>query len=406
MRPMLTTLEIVSVAFYFIISTTVVTSNLFVVISILSIKKLRKPPNLLLVSLAVADLSAGAIAIPLRLSEVYKASFTLDVDYCRVSHCFTLLNITGSILNLVAIAVERFIAIEFPYKYIQLIYQRIPYPIYSIITTWLIVIGITFLPLYAWGSNGKHGPRSAVVGICKFNETLDPTFVRMILLGIVIFSILVIITLNTRIYITARKHMRRNLPIPVRNCDNMKSNESQTNVLSQISAEVLKINSLLVSTCCSSQVIEINVDCENNNSNKTTLHSNYSVNQQGITEFGVQQKKPYTISFRSNEKDDSFCKLKNNTHKRRKSHLRMWKITKTMFTMFFVFSVCWLAFIIPTSIFLSCAPCANKTIVMLSTVIIFSSGALNPVIFYFKMKTFRREIKKFFIRFLKKFRKY
>ena len=402
---MLTTLEIVSVACYFIISITVVTSNLFVIISILSIKRLRKAPNLLIVSLAVADLSAGAIAIPLRLSEVYKASFTLDVDYCRVSHCFTLLNITGSILNLVAIAIERFIAIEFPYRYIQLIYQRIPYPIYSIITTWLIVIGITFLPLYAWGSNGKRGPRSAMFGICKFNETLDPTFVRMILLGIVIFSILIIITLNARIYITARKHMRRNLPIPVSNSDSMNSKEFQTNVLSHVSSEVLKINSLLVSTCCSSQVMEINVDSKNNN-NKTTLHSNYPVNQQDITEFGVQQKKPYTISFRSNKKDDTVCKSKNKTYKRRKSYLRMWKITKTMFIMFFVFSVCWLAFIIPTSIFLSCPTCANKTIVMLSTVIIFSSGALNPVIFYFKMKTFRREIKKVFIRFLEKFRKY
>ena len=108
---MLTTLEIVSIGYYFIISIAIVTSNLFVIISILSIKKLRKAPNLLLVSLAMADLSAGAIAIPLRLSEVYKASFTLDVDYCRVSHCFTLLNITGSILNLVAIAIERFIAV-------------------------------------------------------------------------------------------------------------------------------------------------------------------------------------------------------------------------------------------------------------------------------------------------------
>ena len=402
---MLTTLEIVSIGYYFIISITVVTSNLFVVISILSIKKLRKAPNRLLVSLAIADLSAGAIAIPLRLSEVYKASFTLDVDYCRVSHCFTLLNITGSILNLVAIAIERFIAVEIPYRYIQLIYQRIPYPIYSIITTWLIVIGITFLPLYAWGSNGKHGPRSAVSGICKFNETLDPTFVRMILLGIVIFSILIIITLNTRIYIAARKHMRRNLSIPMNNCENMKSKEFQTNALCHISSEILKINSLLVSTCCSSQVIEINVDSEKNN-NKTTLHSNYLVNQQDITDFGVQQKKPYTISFRFNKKDDTFCKSKNETQKRRKSYLRMWKVTKTMFTMFFVFSVCWLAFIIPTSIFLSCPLCADKTIVMISTIIIFSSGALNPVIFYFKMKTFRREIKKVFIRFLNKFRKY
>ena len=367
---MFTTLELVSVVFYFIISIIVVASNLLVIISILVNKKLRTPPSLLLVSLAMADLSAGAIAIPFRISEVYRAPFTLNVDYCRVSHCFTLLNITGSTLNLVAIAIERFIAIEYPYKYIELISRKVPYPIFSIIITWAIVIGITFLPLYAWGSNGKHGPRA--YGICKFNETLDQRFMWIILIGIVSFSILIITTLNIRIYIIARRQMRRVTPLAT----------DRNQVFEN-------------SDCFKVTEENLNVDDNNNSGNEQTL-SKHCSNRLRPKQCNNQTNKNLCIG---SVREDGL-QIHEFQRKRRRSFLRSWKTTKTMFTMFFAFSACWLAFIIPTSIFLNCPPCANGTIVILATIVIFASGALNPFIFYLRMKLFRKETKKTFAKLI------
>lgn len=375
MRIMFTTLELVSIVFYFIISIVVVASNLLVIISILVNKKLRTPPNLLLVSLAMADLSAGAIAIPFRISEVYRAPFTLNVDYCRVSHCFTLLNITGSILNLVAIAIERFIAIEYPYKYIELTSRTVSYPIYSIIITWTIVIGITFLPLYAWGSNGKHGPRAS--GICRFNETLDQRFIWTILIGIVSFSILIITTLNIRIYIIARRQMKRVTPLAT----------DRNQVFEN-------------SDCFKVTEENLNVDDDNNNSgNEQTLSRRFS-NRLRPMQCSNQTTKHLCIGSRGGSVKEDGLQIHEFQRKRRKSFLRSWKTTKTMLTMFFAFLACWLAFIIPTSIFLNCPPCANGTIVKLATIVIFASGALNPFIFYLRVKLFRKETKKTFVKLL------
>lgn len=368
---MFTTLELVSVVFYFIISIIVVASNLLVIISILVNRKLRTPPSLLLVSLAMADLSAGAIAIPFRISEVYRAPFTLNVDYCRVSHCFTLLNITGSILNLVAIAIERFIAIEYPYKYIELMSQKVPYPIFSIMITWTIVIGITFLPLYAWGSNGKHGPRAYDIGICKFNETLDQRFIWTILLGIVSFSILIITTLNIRIYVIARRQMKRVTPLPTDR------------------------NQVFENSDCF-KVTEENLNIDTNNNGNEQNRSRRSSDRLRPMQLSNQTTKHLCIGSRGGSVREDGLQIHEFQRKRRKSFLRSWKTTKTMFTMSFAFLACWLAFIIPTSIFLNCPPCANGTIVILATIVIFASGALNPFIFYLRMKLFRKETKKTF----------
>lgn len=392
---MLTTLETISIVLYCMLSICIVSSNFFVVITILSIRKLRMTPNLLLVSLALVDLITGAVTVPFRICEIYRIRFTLDIDYCRVSHCLTLLNVIGSVLHLVVIAMERFIAIDFPFKYIRMISRSGFYLLIPIILIWVVALSTSFLPLYAWGSNREHGSRSTLFGICKFNETLEHDFVFTVLLGIVSLSIIIITALNFRIYLIARRHMNRVGPSGFIN-DNKNSNDNLQNNKESETINIAHKQSI-TDTLSSSQSNSIVLDSSSVPNNiqsgekSSRLDKNFSVTSTCNTLSEYKFAPPEDTSH-----------IKKFQRKRRKSFLRSWKTTKTMFLIFLVFSVCWLAFIIPTSIFLTCPLCADATVVMISTVVMFSSSAFNPFIFYIRVKIFRQETAKAFNRLLNK----
>ena len=347
-------------------------------------------PNLLLVSLALVDLITGAVTVPFRICEIYRMRFTLDIDFCRVSHCLTLLNVIGSVLHLVVIAIERFIAIDFPFKYIRMISRSGFYLLIPIILIWVVALSTSFLPLYAWGSNREHGSRSTLFGICKFNETLEHDFVFTVLLGIVSLSIIIITTLNFRIYFIARRHMNRVGPSGFFN-ENKNSNDNLQNIKGSETVNIAHKQSIS-DTLSSSQSTSIELDSpsvpNNTRSGEKSSHldKNFSVTS---TEYKFAPP-------------EDTSHIKKFQRKRRKSFLRSWKTTKTMFLIFLVFSICWLAFIIPTSIFLTCPLCADATVVMIATVVIFSSSAFNPFIFYIRVKIFRQEAAKAFNRLLNK----
>lgn len=392
---MLTTLEVISIVLYCMLSICIVSSNFFVIITILTIRKLRMTPNLLLVSLALVDLITGAVTVPFRICEIYRIQFTLDIDYCRVSHCLTLLNVIGSVLHLVVIAIERFIAIDFPFKYIRMISRSGFYLLIPIILIWVVTLCTAFLPLYAWGSNREHGSRSNLFGICKFNETLEHDFVFTVLLGIVALSIIIITTLNFRIYLIARRHMRRVGPSGFFN-DHKNSNDNLQSI-----KESETVNT------AHKQSISDNLSISQSNS--IVLDSSSFPNNIQSEEKSSHSDKNFSVTSTCNTLSEyKFAPPEDTSHikkfqrKRRKSFLRSWKTTKTMFLIFLVFSVCWLAFIIPTSIFLTCPLCADATVVMISTVVIFSSSAFNPFIFYIRVKIFRQETAKAFNRLLSK----
>lgn len=82
-----------------------------------------------------------------------------------------------------------------------------------IIAAWSIVIMTTFLPLYGWGSNGRTGPRTGSLGICRFSETMDQDFILFILISILSTSFLLIIPMYAHIFIVARKHIKKVHPI-------------------------------------------------------------------------------------------------------------------------------------------------------------------------------------------------
>ncbi|XP_036451539.1 trace amine-associated receptor 6-like [Colossoma macropomum] len=91
--------------------------NLLVIISISHFKQLHTPTNLLILSLAVADLLVGLFVMPVNIMQIIDSCWYFGRMACSVFSVVSNLLISASLCNLVFIAVDRYIAISDPLLY-------------------------------------------------------------------------------------------------------------------------------------------------------------------------------------------------------------------------------------------------------------------------------------------------
>ncbi|XP_014216503.1 5-hydroxytryptamine receptor 1-like [Copidosoma floridanum] len=91
--------------------------NILVCVAVFLVKKLRKPCNYLLVSLAVSDLCVAMLVEPIAMLYEIKGSWSFGPAICEIWVSFDVLSCTASILNLCMISVDRYYAISKPLDY-------------------------------------------------------------------------------------------------------------------------------------------------------------------------------------------------------------------------------------------------------------------------------------------------
>ncbi|XP_066506549.1 trace amine-associated receptor 13c-like [Hoplias malabaricus] len=91
--------------------------NLLVIISISHFKQLHTPTNLLILSLAVADLIVGLIIMPENIMQLIDSCWYLGSLACSVFPLVSSLSVFSSVFSLVLIAVDRYIAVCDPLLY-------------------------------------------------------------------------------------------------------------------------------------------------------------------------------------------------------------------------------------------------------------------------------------------------
>ena len=140
---------------------------------------LPKPLKTLLLSLAVSDLGVGLLAQPLYIAEMVNHTDFLLTTFNAVQITFTI----ASFLSVVAISVDRFLALHLHLRYQELVTNdRVSVAVISI-----------------WTLSALYGPTSSFLSSKK-------QLVYVIVLIILGFCFIITGIVNCRIYFTVRHH--------------------------------------------------------------------------------------------------------------------------------------------------------------------------------------------------------
>ena len=127
-----------------------VIGNILVCLAVLLVRKLRRPCNYLLVSLAVSDLCVAILVMPIAFLYEMSRQWKYGPIICDLWVSFDVLSCTASILNLCMISVDRYYAITKPLEYgIKRTPQRM---IICVILVWFGAACISLPPLLILGN--------------------------------------------------------------------------------------------------------------------------------------------------------------------------------------------------------------------------------------------------------------
>ncbi|XP_061563468.1 adenosine receptor A1-like [Cololabis saira] len=175
--------------------------NLLVCVAVGFNRKLRTVTNYFLVSLAVADVCVGTVAIPCAILTdmgVPRDSLYLCLLMLSVLIMFT----QSSIFSLLAVAVERYVAIFMPFRYHVLMTPRNAALV--ILATWVLAFLIGLVPLMGWH---KAPPES---GYCFFVFVVDMTYmVYFNFFACLLMPLLIMFLIYAQIFATVKRQVRR-----------------------------------------------------------------------------------------------------------------------------------------------------------------------------------------------------
>ncbi|XP_019949197.1 adenosine A2a receptor a [Paralichthys olivaceus] len=165
--------------------------------------------NFFVVSLAVADIAVGVLAIPFAI--VISTGFCSNFYGCLFIACFVLVLTQSSIFSLLAIAIDRYIAIKLPLRYNSLVTGQRARGIIAICWVLSIIIGLT--PMMGWHRMTERGNSSVscLPGLmkCLFEEVVEMKYmVYFNFFACVLIPLLLMLAIYLRIFMAARYQLK------------------------------------------------------------------------------------------------------------------------------------------------------------------------------------------------------
>ncbi|XP_039965766.1 tyramine/octopamine receptor [Bactrocera tryoni] len=125
-----------------------VIGNVLVILSVFTYKPLRIVQNFFIVSLAVADLTVALLVLPFNVAYSILGRWEFGIHVCKMWLTCDVLCCTSSILNLCAIALDRYWAITDPINYAQK--RTVGRVLLLIAGVWILSLVISSPPLVGW----------------------------------------------------------------------------------------------------------------------------------------------------------------------------------------------------------------------------------------------------------------
>ncbi|KAM9360161.1 adenosine A2a receptor a [Symphorus nematophorus] len=168
---------------------------------------LQSITNFFVVSLAVADIAVGVLAIP--FSIVISTGFCSNFYGCLFIACFVLVLTQSSIFSLLAIAIDRYIAIKLPLRYNSLVTGQRAQGIIAICWVLSIIIGLT--PMMGWHKIPVSANSTCPSGLmrCLFEEVVVMEYmVYFNFFACVLIPLLLMLAIYLCIFMAARHQLK------------------------------------------------------------------------------------------------------------------------------------------------------------------------------------------------------
>ncbi|XP_045547625.1 adenosine receptor A2a [Salmo salar] len=205
---MLDNASLVYIVLELVIACLAVTGNVLVCWAVCLNSTLQSITNYFVVSLAVADIAVGMLAIPFAIT--ISTGFCANFHGCLFIACFVLVLTQSSIFSLLAIAVDRYIAIKRPLRYNSLVTAGRAKSIIAV--CWVLSVGIGLTPMLGWNRGATAtNSSSCPVGMteCLFEGVVTLHYmVYFNFFGCVLVPLLVMLAIYARIFMAARRQLR------------------------------------------------------------------------------------------------------------------------------------------------------------------------------------------------------
>ncbi|XP_068708809.1 adenosine receptor A3-like [Montipora foliosa] len=195
----------VNIVFFIILAITIILANFLVLASIYTNSRMRCPACYLILSLALADLMVGLFLLPVRITELLWYQWAREFMWCKMTLSLNLFSLSASLLNLLAVTADRFLAISYSLKYRTIITNNRIYV--TITAVWLTAFVTSFLPLFGVGT--KPVEMYSVHYLCRYGDVMESTYMTLFFALICAIPTLVITAAYFKMFFLARSQERK-----------------------------------------------------------------------------------------------------------------------------------------------------------------------------------------------------
>ena len=388
--------------------------NILVVISVFTYRPLRNVANFFIVSLAVADMAVSILVMPFNVANFIIGYWVFGAVFCNIWLTCDILICTASILNLCAIALDRYYAIHDPLNYASK--RTMKRVLLCIALVWGTSAVISIPPLFGWNNSAGHSLYNSETKSCMLTD--ERGFVIYSALGSFFIPLIIMTFVYAKIFQATRRRLRERSKTAAAARLAAISNAKHT----KVTAMTLPINQDNSSTESPDEGNDLNnvkhsvpvsTESPNNNtgplidkkpksptmaSTKKTVannqvsslnNRNHADNKRPLTNSNVERRG--TASRNKTFQVSEFLE-----ERQRISLSRERRAARTMGIIMGCFVLCWLPFFLMYIIFPFCGPCAqtDPRIVNVIVWLGYLNSSLNPVIYTVFNIDFRRSFKR------------
>ncbi|MED6247816.1 Melanopsin-A [Ataeniobius toweri] len=192
--------------FVFVIGALGITGNVLVMFAFYSNKKLRKLPNYFIVNLAVSDFLMAFTQSPIFfINCLYKEWMFGDMGCKMYAFCGALFGIS-SMINLLAISIERYLVITKPLQTMYWGSKR--RTIFAIFLTWFYSLAWSLAPLVGWSSYIPEGLMTSCTWDYVTYTAANRSYTMMLCCFVFFIPLGIILYCYLRMFLSIRKTSR------------------------------------------------------------------------------------------------------------------------------------------------------------------------------------------------------